>query len=153
MSNAARRVLELFLQPPKRGVAGVTDVTSPFATPENPTVTPVTSGTYQKQHSPDKDVIDVTPAPWTQAQTSVSEASIVQWLDLHPAPSIPGRCAWCGQHETVSAAVVPFGIDPRAHAWLHSECWRSWQTARRAAAVKDLKRIGILTDVSPRGRP
>ena len=57
MSNAARRVLELFLQPPKRGVTGVTGVTErPFVTGEKPMVTPVTPVTYQKQHTRDKGV-------------------------------------------------------------------------------------------------
>jgi hypothetical protein len=56
MSNAARRVLELFLQPPKRGVTGVTGVTRPFVTGEKPMVTPVTPVTYLKQHTREKVV-------------------------------------------------------------------------------------------------
>jgi hypothetical protein len=51
MSNAARRVLELFLQTPKQGVTGVTGVTGQFLTPESPMVTPVTPVTPEKQHS------------------------------------------------------------------------------------------------------
>jgi hypothetical protein len=35
MSNAARRVLELFLRPPKQGVAGVTHVSGHSVTPKN----------------------------------------------------------------------------------------------------------------------
>jgi hypothetical protein len=51
MSNAAARVLELFLQTPKQGVTGVTHVTRGSVTPENPMVTLVTPVTYQKQQS------------------------------------------------------------------------------------------------------
>jgi hypothetical protein len=52
MSNAARRVLELFHQTPKQGVTGVTGVTGQFLTPENPMVTPVTPVTYLNQSQP-----------------------------------------------------------------------------------------------------
>jgi len=52
MSNAARRVLELFQRPPKTGVTDVTGVTRGFVTSESPIVTPVTPVTTQKPHSP-----------------------------------------------------------------------------------------------------
>src|SRR5271169_1660918 len=99
MSNAARRVLELFLHPPKRGVTGVTGVTKPFVTPQSPMITPVTSVTCQIQHPPIDDAVDVTAAPRTGAETLVSEARVVEWLDRNPAPSQAGRCAWCGKAE------------------------------------------------------
>ena len=28
------------------------------------------------------------------------EACIVEWLNQHPAPSMPQRCAWCGKPES-----------------------------------------------------
>jgi hypothetical protein len=148
MSNAARRVLELFLHPPKRGVTGVTGVTRPFVTPEKPMVTSVTPVTYQKQDSPVEDVTNVTAAPRTGAETMPSEARIVEWLDRNPAPSQAGRCAWCGQLESESASIVPFGTEPGTHAWLHGECWRPWQDARRAEAMKALNRIGVLSNAA-----
>jgi hypothetical protein len=46
-----------------------------------------------------------------------SKRRVVEWLDSHPEPSDPGKCAWCGRSETTSSTVVPFGT--RAHAWLH----------------------------------
>ena len=148
MSNAARRVLELFLQTPKRGVTGVTGVTRPFVTPKNPMVTPVTPVTYQKQHSPGDLVTGVTAAPPTGTETLASEVRIVEWLNRNPTPSQAGRCLWCGQLETGSAGIVPFGTEPGAHAWLHGECWGPWQRARRAEAVKALSRIGGVSDVA-----
>jgi hypothetical protein len=156
MSNAARRVLELFLHPPKRGVTGVTSVTAvtgPFVTLGNPMVTPVTSVTCQKQHSPAEGVMGVTAACQTEAETLTSEASIIQWLNRNPAPSPAGRCAWCGQLESESAVVLPFGTEPGTHAWLHGECWPGWHQARRAEAVKALGGDGILADVAQTERP
>lgn len=144
MGNATRRVLELFLQPPKRGVTGVT---RPFVTPKNPMVTSVTPVTYQNEHSPVEGVTGVTAAP-PMGETLASEARIVEWLNRNPAPSPAGRCAWCGGCETDSAVVVPFGTELGTHAWLHSECWRPWQQARRAAAVKAFGQIGIRSDVA-----
>ena len=71
------------------------------------------------------------------------EARIVEWLNEHPAPSAPGRCAWCARPESSSAVVLPFGTEPGTHTWLHAECWRAWQGARRAQAVKALTLMGV----------
>jgi len=59
---------------------------------------------------------------------------LVNWLDQHPQPSTPGRCAWCRQPETPGAVVVPFGTEPGTHTWLHAECWQPWHQARRKEA-------------------
>jgi hypothetical protein len=67
------------------------------------------------------------------------EARIVDWLNRHPTPSPPGRCAWCGTPESPSTVVLPFGTGP--HTWLHSECWSDWQIVRRADAVAALRAI------------
>jgi hypothetical protein len=71
------------------------------------------------------------------------EARIVEWLNQRPAPSTPGRCAWCGTTETPGAVVLPFGTEPGTHAWLHAECWPAWHRARRAHAVAALRTMGI----------
>ncbi len=86
------------------------------------------------------------------AEAQAYEARIIEWLNRNPATSPAGHCAWCGEHETDSAVVVPFGTEPGTHAWLHGECWRSWQDARRADAVTALSRIGILPDAAPSER-
>ena len=59
---------------------------------------------------------------------------IVEWLNEHPAPSPPGRCAWCGRPESPGAVVLPFGTEPETHTWLHAECWPAWHQERIAAA-------------------
>lgn len=78
MSNAARRVLELFLQTPKQDVTDVTGVTGPFLMPERPIVTPVTPVTSQKQHAPaGEGVLGVTTAPWSD--TEEERAAIIEY--------------------------------------------------------------------------
>jgi hypothetical protein len=52
MSNAAARVLELFLQTTKTGVTGVTHVTTGSVTPKKQAVTTATPVTCEKQQSP-----------------------------------------------------------------------------------------------------
>ncbi len=74
------------------------------------------------------------------------DSFVVEWLNLHPAPSAPGRCAWCGLPETPSAVVLPFGTEPGTHAWLHAECWPAWHQARRADAVATLRATGPTLD-------
>ena len=71
------------------------------------------------------------------------EACIVDWLNQHPAPSMPERCAWCGKPESPSAVVLPFGTMPGTHAWLHAECWPAWHQALRADAIAALCAMGI----------
>src|SRR6516165_3027589 len=63
------------------------------------------------------------------------EQHIVRWLDEHPEPSEPGRCAYCGEMGTRGRPVVPFETAPSTHAWLHSGCWRAWRGQRRFRAL------------------
>ena len=63
------------------------------------------------------------------------EQHIVRWLDEHPEPSEPGRCAYCGETESRARPVVPFGTVLGTHTWLHSGCWRAWRGQRRFRAV------------------
>jgi hypothetical protein len=74
---------------------------------------------------------------------------VVEWRNRHPAGSPPGRCAWCGNPESASAAVVPFGTEPGTHTWLHSECWPAWNLARDEEAALKLKVIDDAAPVSP----
>jgi hypothetical protein len=78
-----------------------------------------------------------------QLKDQTFEANIVDWLDQHPAPSPPGRCARCGRPESHSAVVLPFGTEPGTHTWLHAECWPGWHQARRAEAIAALRAISI----------
>lgn len=86
-------------------------------------------------------------------ETLTFKARIVEWLNRNPVASTPDRCLWCGQFESNSASIVPFGTEPGGYAWLHGECWRPWQEARRAEAVKALDITLALPDAEPSERP
>lgn len=77
--------------------------------------------------------------PRRQARDRPFESLVVEWLNQHPAPSVPGRCAWCGRPKSPSAMVLPFGNEPGTHTWLHAECWPAWYQARKADAVAALR--------------
>jgi hypothetical protein len=78
-----------------------------------------------------------------EAAALAFECCVVEWLKRHPAPSASGRCAWCGETESSSPVILPFGTEPGTHTWLHSECWHDWHRARRADAVAALNSMGI----------
>jgi hypothetical protein len=79
------------------------------------------------------------PAPTQPTPKKSIEARAVEWLDQHPAPSRAGYCASCGKAESLSAVVLPFGLLPGTHAWLHAECWPAWHHARRSEALRALQ--------------
>lgn len=70
------------------------------------------------------------------------ECCVVRWLDLHPAPTEPGQCAWCDDTAT-PGNIVPFGTNAAGHTWLHPRCWQPWIASRRKAAEAKLKAMGI----------
>ena len=77
-----------------------------------------------------------------EAEVQAFDCCVVEWLNQHPAPSAPGRCAWCGRPESPGAVVVPFGTEP-GHAWLHADCWPAWHQSRRREAAMALRKMGI----------
>jgi hypothetical protein len=81
--------------------------------------------------------------PRAEADSLAFANCVIEWLNQHPAPSAPGRCASCGKQETEAAVVVAFGTEPATHAWLHAECWPAWHRERTADAVAVLRRMGI----------
>jgi hypothetical protein len=81
--------------------------------------------------------------PRAEAEARASACCVIEWLNQHPAPSAPGRCAWCGRPESPRVVVLPFGTEPGTHTWLHAECWPGWHQARRAEAIAALRAINI----------
>jgi hypothetical protein len=81
--------------------------------------------------------------PRTRAEVRAFECCVIKWIDRNPAPSLAGRCAWCGRAEADHAIVLPYGTDLGSHTWLHSECWGAWQEARRAQARETLNQMGV----------
>ena len=41
--------------------------------------------------------------------------------------------------------LVPHGIEPTGHVWLHSRCWPDWYAGRKAEAVAALNAMGIVS--------
>jgi hypothetical protein len=77
------------------------------------------------------------------AEARAFDCCVVEWLNRNPAPSVAGRCAWCGQSESYGAIIVPYGTEPGGHAWLHAECWPAWYELRRSNARRALVQMGI----------
>jgi hypothetical protein len=90
---------------------------------------PVPPALVRRVREAKQDLIEILHAP---------ESRIVRWLDEHPAPSPPGRCAWCQQADRSDAVVLPFGTVPGTHTWLHARCWGAWHAVRRASAASAL---------------
>jgi hypothetical protein len=77
------------------------------------------------------------------AEARAFDCCVAQWLNRNPAPSIAGRCCRCGRVETPNAPILPYGTEPRTHAWLHAQCWTGWQEDRRTHAIQALIVIGL----------
>ena len=69
--------------------------------------------------------------PKPEAERQAFEWCVVEWLNQHPSPSEPDRCAWCGKPEDVGT-IVPFGVEA---TWLHHACWEPWHQERRKEAA------------------
>jgi hypothetical protein len=79
----------------------------------------------------------------SEAEQIAFEGCIVEWLNRNPARSTPGLCDWCGGHEKHGAPILPFGVTPHGHTWLHGECWKPWYDDRRRHARAALSQFGI----------
>jgi hypothetical protein len=83
--------------------------------------------------------------PRAKAEAQATACCVVEWLNRNPASSPPGRCLGCGDREHAYDPLLPFGIEPTGHAWLHSRCWPAWSAARKEEAVFALKAMGIFS--------
>jgi hypothetical protein len=81
--------------------------------------------------------------PRDQAEARALACCVTEWLNRNPMRSPPGRCLGCGEAESGQDPLLPFGVEPTGHAWLHSRCWTAWHTGRKAEAVVALTGTGI----------
>lgn len=81
--------------------------------------------------------------PRREAEARAFECCLVEWLNRTFERSPPGRCHACGGYEHAHEVLVPHGIEPTGHVWLHSRCWPAWYAGRKAEAVAALKAMGI----------
>ena len=85
--------------------------------------------------------------PRPEAEAQAFDCCVVEWLNLNPERSPAGHCLGCGDREHVHDPLLPYGVAPNGHAWLHSRCWPAWYEARKAKAVSALTTIGISAPV------
>jgi hypothetical protein len=81
--------------------------------------------------------------PRAEAEMQAFDCCVVEWLNRNPACSPSGRCLGCGDREHAHDSLLPYGVEPTGHAWLHSRCWPAWYEARKAKAVAALTAMGI----------
>jgi hypothetical protein len=77
------------------------------------------------------------------AETLAFECCVVEWLNrsFERAPS--DGCLACGGGDSALDALLPYGVEPTGHVWLHSRCWPAWHAGRREEAITALKAMGI----------
>jgi hypothetical protein len=79
----------------------------------------------------------------SEAEVHAFAGSVNEWMNRNPVTSPPGRCLACGDCEYGYDPLLPYGVEPTGHAWLHSRCWEAWHAARKGEAVAALKAMGI----------
>ena len=85
--------------------------------------------------------------PRAEAEAQAFACCVVEWLNRNPAHSPAGRCLGCGDREPAHDPLLPYGVEPTGHVWLHSRCWPAWYEARKAKAVSVLTAMGISAPV------
>ena len=81
--------------------------------------------------------------PRPEAEARAFECCVVEWMNRNFERSPPGRCLACGGGDRADDALLPHGIEPTGHVWLHSRCWPGWHARRKAGAVAALEAMGI----------
>jgi hypothetical protein len=78
-----------------------------------------------------------------EAEIQALDYCVIEWMNRNPARSPPGCCIGCGKREHVRDPLLPYGVEPPGHVWLHPRCWPSWHAGRKAEAAAALKVMGI----------
>ena len=81
--------------------------------------------------------------PRPEAVARAFECCVVEWLNRNFECSPPGNCCACGGGDSAQEVLLPHGVEPIGHAWLHSRCWPAWHAGRKADAGAGLKAMGI----------
>ena len=81
--------------------------------------------------------------PRAEAEAQAFACCVVEWINRNSERSPAGRCLECGDREHAHDPLLPYGVEPAGHVWLHSRCWPAWYAARQAKAVSALAAMGI----------
>jgi hypothetical protein len=79
-----------------------------------------------------------------EAEAQAIGSCVAQWLNRNPVHSPPGNCFHCDRSDHGHDPLLPFGVEPTSHVWLHSRCWPFWHAGRKAEAIAALARMGIV---------
>ena len=79
----------------------------------------------------------------TAAEKQAFACCVAEWLNRNPVCSETGRCLGCGDRGLGHDPLLPYGVEPTGHAWLHSRCWPAWHAARKADAIAALTTMGL----------
>ena len=85
--------------------------------------------------------------PRAEAEVQTFAYCVIEWLNRNPERSPAGCCLGCGDREHAHDPLLPYGVEPNGHAWLHSRCWPAWYEARKAKAISALATMGIIAPV------
>jgi hypothetical protein len=85
--------------------------------------------------------------PRAEAEAQAFARCVVEWLNRNPERSPAGRCLGCGDREHAHDPLLPYGVEPAGHVWLHSRCRPTWYAARKAKAASALAAMGIMAPV------
>jgi len=85
--------------------------------------------------------------PRAQAEARAFACCLIEWLNRNPERSPAGRCLGCGDREYAHDPLLPYGVGPTGHAWLHFRCWPAWYETRQAKAASALTAMGISAPV------
>jgi hypothetical protein len=83
-----------------------------------------------------------------QAEECAFACCVVEWLNRNFVCSPQGRFFACGGDDHTHEPLLPFGIEPPGHVWVHSRCWPAWHADRKAKAISALLLMGILAGES-----
>ena len=84
-----------------------------------------------------------------EAEAQAFACCVVEGQVRNPERSPAGRCLGCGDREYAHDPLLPYGVEPTGHVWLHSRCWEAWHAGRKAEAVVTLSTLGISLRTSP----
>jgi hypothetical protein len=91
--------------------------------------------------------------PRAEAETQAFACCVAEWLNRNPARSKSHRCLGCDDRGYAHDPLLPYGIEPIGHAWLHSRCWPDWHNSRKTEAVVAIMAMGLVVTTSGKTSP
>jgi hypothetical protein len=87
--------------------------------------------------------------PRPEAEALAFDIVLAKYLDVTPPTAVRGVCAHCRCGDLPDNPLIPHGGSEGTPGWpvpLHTSCFQSWHSRRRAEAAATLKSWGLGTD-------